>query len=41
MDPKDRIFVSKSPHAVQMISFEPDSYYKVLKTRLHWSGGRS
>jgi NAD+ kinase len=41
MDPKDRIFVSKSPHAVQMVSFEPDSYYKVLKTRLHWSGGRS
>ncbi|MDT8380148.1 MAG: NAD(+)/NADH kinase [Desulfotignum sp.] len=41
MDPKDRIFVSKSPHSVQMISFEPDSYYKVLKTRLHWSGGRS
>ncbi len=41
MDPRDRIFVSKSPHAVQMISFEPDSYYRVLKTRLHWSGGRS
>jgi NAD+ kinase len=41
MDPKDRIFVSKSPHAVRMVSFEPDSYYKVLKTRLHWSGGRS
>ena len=41
MDPRDRIFVSKSPHAVQMISFEPDSYYKVLKTRLHWSGGRT
>ncbi len=41
MDPKDRIFVSKSPHAVQLISFEPDSYYRVLKTRLHWSGGRS
>ncbi len=40
MDPKDRIFVSKSPHALQLISFEPDSYYKVLKTRLHWSGGR-
>lgn len=41
MDPRDRIFVAKSPHAVQMISFEPDSYYRVLKTRLHWSGGRS
>ena len=41
MDPRDRIFVSKSPHAVQMISFEPDSYYRVLKTRLHWSGGRT
>jgi len=41
MDPRDRIFVSKSPHSLQLISFEPDSYYKVLKTRLHWSGGRS
>jgi len=22
-----------------MIAFEPDSYYKVLKTRLHWQAG--
>lgn len=41
MDSRDRIFVSKSPSSVQLISFEPDSYYRVLKTRLHWSGGRS
>ncbi|MFU8770214.1 MAG: NAD(+)/NADH kinase [Desulfotignum sp.] len=41
MDPRDRIFVTKSPHAVQLISFEPQSYFKVLKTRLHWSGGRT
>jgi NAD+ kinase len=41
MDARDRIFVTKSPHAVQLISFEPQSYFKVLKTRLHWSGGRT
>jgi NAD+ kinase len=41
MDSRDRIFVTKSPHAVQLISFEPQSYFKVLKTRLHWSGGRT
>jgi NAD+ kinase len=41
MDPSDRIFINKSPHAVQLISFEDQSYFKVLKTRLHWSGGRS
>lgn len=41
MDPKDRIFVTRSPHAVKLISFEPQSYFKVLKTRLHWSGGRT
>ncbi len=41
MGPDDRIFVSKSPHDVKVISFEEQSYFKVLKTRLHWSGGRS
>jgi NAD+ kinase len=41
MDPSDTIFICKSPHAVKLISFEEQSYFKVLKTRLHWSGGRS
>ncbi len=41
MDPRDKIFVKKSRNAVRMISFEDHSYFKVLKTRLHWSGGRS
>jgi len=41
MGPDDRIFITKSPNAVQLISFEEQSYFKVLKTRLHWSGGRS
>ncbi|WDP90099.1 MAG: NAD(+)/NADH kinase [Desulfobacter sp.] len=40
MDPRDKIFVKKSRNNVRMISFEDDSYFKVLKTRLHWSGGR-
>lgn len=41
MDPKDKIFISKSPHDIRMISFENQSYFNVLKTRLKWSGGRT
>ena len=41
MDPKDKIFIRKSRNAVKTISFEDQSYFKVLKTRLKWSGGRS
>jgi len=41
MDPKDIIFIQKSCNAVKTISFEDQSYFKVLKTRLKWSGGRS
>jgi NAD+ kinase len=41
MDPGDKIFIKKSRNDIQMISFEDQSYYKVLKTRLKWSGGRS
>ena len=41
MDPKDKIFIQKSRNAVKTISFEDQSYFKVLKTRLKWSGGRS
>jgi len=41
MDTGDRIFIKKSRNDIQMISFEDQSYFKVLKTRLKWSGGRS
>ncbi len=41
MDPGDKIFVKKSRNDIRMISFENDSYFNVLKTRLQWSGGRS
>ncbi len=41
MDPGDRIFIKKSRNDIKMISFEDQSYFKVLKTRLKWSGGRS
>lgn len=41
MDPKDKIFIKKSRNPIRMISFEDDSYFKVLKTRLKWSGGRT
>ncbi len=41
MDPQDRIYIKKSQNDIKMISFEDQSYYKVLKTRLKWSGGRS
>ncbi len=41
MDPGDKIFIKKSGNDIKMISFEDQSYFKVLKTRLQWSGGRS
>lgn len=41
IDPGDKIYIKKSQNNIQMISFEEHSYFKVLKTRLHWSGGRS
>lgn len=37
----DRIFLEKSRNDIRMISFEEQSYFKVLKTRLKWSGGRT
>ncbi len=40
MDPGDKIFVKKSANDINMISFANQSYYKILKTRLKWSGGR-
>ena len=40
MDPGDKIFIKKSKNDISMISFENQSYYKILKTRLKWSGGR-
>ena len=41
MDPGDKIFIKKSRNYIKMISFDDQSYFKVLKTRLKWSGGRS
>ena len=40
MDPGDKIFIKKSRNDINMISFENQSHYKILKTRLNWSGGR-
>ncbi len=40
IDSRDRIIVKKGPHPVRMISFSHDNYFKVLKARLMWSGGR-
>jgi NAD+ kinase len=40
MDPGDKIFIKKSQNDINMISFENQSHYKILKTRLKWSGGR-
>ena len=41
IDPGDQIFIKKSKNDIHMISFSDQSYYKILKTRLKWSGGRS
>lgn len=37
---RDRIIVQKSDNPVAMISLSDQSYFKVLKARLMWSGGR-
>jgi NAD+ kinase len=37
---KDTIFVSKSPHPLNMITLPGRHYFNVLKTKLRWSGGR-
>lgn len=41
IDSRDKIFIKKSRNDIKMINFEDQSYFKVLKTRLKWSGGRS
>ncbi|MFH1152454.1 MAG: NAD(+)/NADH kinase [Pseudomonadota bacterium] len=41
IDSRDRIIVAKSPNPIKMISFSDHNYYKVLKARLMWSGGRT
>jgi len=37
---KDRIFIKKGRSSVKMISLSKQNYFKVLKARLMWSGGR-
>ena len=37
---RDRIIVKKSKNPVTMISLSDQNYFKVLKARLMWSGGR-
>ncbi len=37
---QDRIFVKKGKNPVRMISLSEHNYFKVLKARLMWSGGR-
>ncbi len=41
LDPQDIITIRKSAATIKIISFHDQSYYRVLKNRLHWSGGRS
>ncbi len=41
LDPQDIILIRKSTQRIKIISFHDQSYFNVLKTRLHWSGGRS
>ncbi len=37
---RDRIIVKKSDNPIRMISLSDQNYFKVLKARLMWSGGR-
>lgn len=40
MEEREILFIQKSPHPVKMIAVPGQNYYDVLKTKLHWSGGR-
>lgn len=40
IDSRDRIIVKKGKNPVRMISLSEGKYFKVLKARLMWSGGR-
>ncbi len=41
IDQSNTLVVRKSPHDLHMIRLPGQNYYEILKTRLHWSGGRS
>ena len=40
MGEEETLIIKKSPHPMKMIAVPGQNYYDVLKTKLHWSGGR-
>ncbi|MFP3091030.1 NAD(+)/NADH kinase [Treponema sp. TIM-1] len=39
LEPKDRIFIRKAPYQALLIASDREVFYKVLRSKLNWSGG--
>ncbi len=40
LDHQDTVFITKSPHPLNMITLPGQNYFDILKEKLRWSGGR-
>ncbi|MDR1108312.1 MAG: NAD(+)/NADH kinase [Spirochaetaceae bacterium] len=39
LEPNDRIFIQKAPYQVVLIASDREVFYRVLRSKLNWSGG--
>jgi NAD+ kinase len=39
LEPNDRIFIQKAPYQAQLIASDREVFYRVLRSKLNWSGG--
>jgi NAD+ kinase len=39
LEPNDRIYIRRSPYSARLIAADRKEFYKVLRTKLSWSGG--
>ncbi|MDR2630071.1 MAG: NAD(+)/NADH kinase [Spirochaetaceae bacterium] len=39
LEPKDRIFIQKAPYPALLIASDREVFYRVLRSKLNWSGG--
>ena len=39
LEPKDRIFIQKAPYQALLIASDREVFYRVLRSKLNWSGG--
>ncbi|MDR2759984.1 MAG: NAD(+)/NADH kinase [Spirochaetaceae bacterium] len=39
LEPKDRIFIQKAPYQALLVASDREVFYRVLRSKLNWSGG--